>query len=341
MSRLLILVLLVPLVALFSGCNSRPKGRAGATHDVQMEEKQAFSPLPPRGSLGLDGRRVALGRKLFDDVILSGDETVSCVSCHLREKGLSNGARFAALPTRSVGTLNVPSLYNIAYNFRYNWDGRFSTLESQLDALIEKKAVMASSWAQVVERLRGHREYGPGFRQAYEDGVTAENVRGALIAYMTSLTTPGSRFDRWLEGDEKALSEEERKGYRLFNSYGCSSCHQGRNIGGNMLQQFGIIQEGIIADYFRSRGGEVGPTDRGHGNFTGQREDDFFFRVPSLRNVAETAPYFHDGGAATLEDAIRVMGRVQLGREFEAWELGLLAAFLKTLTGDLQDEALR
>jgi cytochrome c peroxidase len=340
MRRALFPIFLLLLQVLLLACKDRPKGRVIASREV-MTEQQPFMPLPPRASLGLDPRRVELGRRLFEDTILSGDEKVSCVSCHLQEKGLSNGQKYAELPTRPRGTVNVPTLYNVVYNYRYNWDGRFLTLESQLDALIEKKGAMGSSWAQATGRLGGHKVYGPLFRQAYADGVTPANVRGALIDYMTSLTTPGARFDRWLLGDESALSEDERKGYRLFNSYGCSSCHQGRNIGGNMLQQFGIIQEGIIADYFKSRGKQLEATDHGYGNFTGQPEDDFFFRVPSLRNVTETAPYFHDGGAATLEEAVRVMGRVQLGREFEPWELGLLVAFLGTLRGEISDGAPR
>lgn len=337
MIRLHLLLLTLALV----GCETRPKNHGKAVKDTPVEELQPFSPLPPRASLRLDPKRVALGRRLFGDPILSGDGAVSCLSCHEREKGLSNGARVAELPVRDAGVVNVPSLYNIAYNFRYNWDGRFSTLEGQLDALIEKRGVMSSSWVEVVERLKGREDYVQQFRQAFPEGVTSESVRTSLVDYMTSLTTPGARFDQWLQGDEKALNEEERKGYRLFNSYGCSSCHQGRNIGGNMVQQFGIIQEGIIAEYFKKRGGDIRPADRGYGNFTGQKEDDYFFRVPSLRNVAETPPYFHDGGAATLGEAIRVMGRVQLGRDFEPWELRQIEAFLRTLTGDLNDEALR
>lgn len=320
-----------------TGCRERSQERVSVSRASLGGEKQAFVPLPPRAAVKLDPARVALGRRLFDDPSLSGDRTVACSSCHLHEQALTNAERVAALATRPAGALNVPSLYNVTYSFRYNWDGRFLSLEAQLDALIEKPAVMASSWAKAASQLREQPGYVSLFSASFADGLTPLNVRTALIDYMTSLTTPGSRFDRWLEGDERALDERERRGYRLFNSFGCSSCHQGRNIGGNMLQQFGIIEEGIIDDYFKSRGRAAGPTDRGYGNVTGQREDDYYFRVPSLRNVALTAPYFHDGGAPTLDEAVRVMGRVQLGREFEASEVEALVAFLSTLTGEVDD----
>jgi cytochrome c peroxidase len=341
MRCLLCILCLLCLLAALCSCDSRPAGPTGHARKGAAEEKLVFVPLPPRESLGLDLRKVALGRALFDDKRLSGDGTVACSSCHLRERSLSNGLPSAELATRVRGTVNVPTLYNVVYNYRFNWDGRYLTLDSQLDELIQKPNVMRSSWPQVVERLAADPACVARFSEVFPGKITGASVRASLIEYMSSLTTPGARFDRWLAGDEKALSDLERRGYRLFNSYGCSSCHQGRNIGGNMLQEFGIIQEGIIQDYFRSRGKDVAPSDRGHGNYTGRSEDNFYFRVPSLRNVALTAPYFHDGGAATLDEAVQVMGKVQLGRDFDAEEVSLLVGFLLTLTGELDDEALR
>ena len=328
------------LVLSASGCDARSRADAEPARETLplLDEKRQFFPLPPRASLGLDTRRVALGRKLFDDPILSGDQTVSCVSCHLRDKGLSNGTQVATTPTRAAGKVNVPTLYNVVYNYYLNWNGQFQSLEDQLDALIEKPGAMGASWKVLVPRLKAHPEYDLAFRDAYPgEGVTAKTLPNALIEYMKSLTTPNSKFDRSEMGDKSALNREEHEGYLLFKSYGCSACHQGRNVGGNMLQTFGVM-----GNYFaEERGGVETLEDLGHFNVTSDPEDRYKFRVPSLRNVELTAPYFHDGRAATLDEAVRLMGKYQLGRPIEPAERTLLVAFLKTLTGDMNDEALK
>jgi cytochrome c peroxidase len=166
------------------------------------------------------------------------------------------------------------------------------------------------------------------FREIYPEGITATSVRQAIATYCLSLVTPNSRFDRYLR-QEITLTSEEQAGYELFREYGCVSCHQGINIGGNMLQRFGVMK-----DYFAERG-HVGPSDYGLYAATGREEDRFVFRVPSLRNVAETGPYFHDGSAETLEDAVVTMARYQLGRELGPLETARIVAFLRTLTGAL------
>jgi cytochrome c peroxidase len=160
-------------------------------------------------------------------------------------------------------------------------------------------------------------------------GITERNVRTSIATFERTLLTPGARFDRWLQGDKGALSEEEAAGYALFKSVGCIACHQGQNVGGNMFQKFGVL-----GDYFEDRG-HVTRDDYGRFNVTGLESDRFVFRVPSLRNVELTAPYFHDGSATTLEQAVRTMARYQLGRPLADGDVQRLVAFLKTLTAPL------
>lgn len=276
---------------------------------------------------GLDVRKVALGKRLFHERRLSRDGTVSCASCHDLAKG-GTDRRARSLGIGGVtGTINAPTVFNAALNFRQFWDGRAATLEEQVDGPMLAAAEMGSSWQTVLTVLRGDTNYAAEFARLYPEGVQKETVRDALVEFERSLVTPDSRFDRFLRGEAAALTPAEQAGYRKFKSYGCTSCHQGVGVGGNMFQNFGVA-----ADYFADRG-NVTPADLGRFNVTGRDEDRFVFKVPSLRNVALTPPYFHDGSAETLEQAIAVMGRYQLGRTLSHEDLDQIAQFLRTLTG--------
>jgi cytochrome c peroxidase len=191
---------------------------------------------------------------------------------------------------------------------------------------------MASSWEKAAENLAARPAYRARFLEVFPDGITPANVRAALLEYERSLITPNAPFDRYLRGDTAAISAEARQGFALFKDYGCASCHQGAAVGGNMLQRFGVMR-----DYFSERG-DVKPPDYGKFNVTAREEDRFVFRVPSLRNVARTAPYFHDGSAATLERAVLVMARYQLGRELDAGAVAQIVAFLRTLGDDATEQ---
>jgi cytochrome c peroxidase len=179
----------------------------------------------------------------------------------------------------------------------------------------------------VLAKLRADESYSRAFAGLFADGVTEANVRTAIAAFERTLTTPGSRFDRWLAGERSLLTEAEASGYERFKTAGCIACHQGRNVGGNMFQRFGVM-----GDYFADRG-NVTKADYGRYNVTKQEQDRHVFRVPSLRNVELTAPYFHDGSAETLEQAVRVMAKYQLGRVLPEQDLASIVLFLKTLTG--------
>jgi cytochrome c peroxidase len=282
---------------------------------------------------GLDPRRVALGRELFHDKRLSGDGLVSCSDCHALGLGGANAQAKSTLPNRPPVGVNVPTIFNLEYTFRYAWNGRYKTIEDQIDFALAAGATMRSSWPAVVETLSHDARALALFRDAYPEGLTAHSVRDTLASYARSLTTPNARFDRHLRG-EAALSATERRGYERFRDYGCVSCHQGVNVGGNMFERFGVMR-----DYFETRSGQE-PGDLGRYEITKQEQDRHVFRVPSLRNVALTAPYFHDGSAATLADAITTMGRYQLGRELSTDDVAEIDAFLRTLTGELDGRPL-
>ncbi|MBD1913259.1 cytochrome c peroxidase [Leptolyngbya sp. FACHB-8] len=291
---------------------------------ITSSQNEPIQPIPLQVSL--DKNKVQLGEKLFADTRISTNNQVSCLSCHHLDQG------GADRQVRSIGAtgvrtqVNTPTVFNIGYNFRFSWNGRFETLEAQNEGLAQN--VMGLSWEQVIPKLQQVPDYVQLFNAVYADGITLPNVIDAIAVYERSLITPNSRFDQFLRGDYTVLTVEEQEGYRLFKSYGCVSCHQGVNVGGNLFQKFGEI-----GNYFADRG-NITPADYGYYNVTGSENDRFVFRVPSLRNVAITPPYFHDGTAQTLEQAIAVMAKYQLGRPLPQAHVRRIAQFLKTLTGE-------
>jgi cytochrome c peroxidase len=296
-------------------------------------DAEAIYPIPLPSPL--DARRVALGEKLFHDTMLSMDRTISCASCHSLRTGGADQRSTALGINGAVGPINSPTVFNCALNFQYFWDGRAATLEEQVNGPVSAESEMGgASWELVVERAKKDDHYPTTFAAIYQDGITPDNIRNAIATYERSLTTPNSPFDRYLRGDKEAISVEAEGGYRMFIEYGCASCHQGVGIGGNMYQVFGVM-----GDYFAERG-NVNHSDLGRYNVTQQDEDKFVFRVPSLRNVARTGPYFHDGLTNTLESAVRVMARYQLGRELDGREVKMFVAFLESLTGEYQGRSL-
>lgn len=330
MLRPLALTALASLLA----CDDPPAGPvAQAFVATALEERarvdEPLRPLP-RAVAG-DPQKVALGRMLFRERALSSDGSVACVDCHLFASGGADPRPRSPGSGGRLGAVNSPSVFNLQFQGLYNWTGEARTLEEQIALPLSRRAVMDMDDAKVVAALTGT-AYARGFAAIYPDGLTAANVRDALVAYERTLVTPNAPIDRYLRGDAAALTPEQLQGYRLFKSHGCASCHQGTNVGGNLLQRFGVF-----GDYFADRGDPT-PADLGRFNVTGRDEDRHVFRVPSLRNVELTAPYFHDGSASTLEEAIDVMARYQLGRSLGDAETRALAAFLTALTGDLPRE---
>ena len=293
---------------------------------------EPLKPLP--AAPALDPKRVELGRRLFNEPRLSLDNSLSCASCHRLEQGgadvLDKSLGIKGQPTR----VNTPSVFNAALNFRQFWDGRVDTLQAQIDNVVQSPIEMGNNWPNLVRTLNDDAGYRQTFGELYPDAITAANVQDALASYERTLLSAGSRFDQYLQGNTEILSQEEKYGYQRFKDYGCIACHQGVNIGGNMFQKFGVMN-----DYFADRGN---PTDADLGRFliTGDEQDRNVFKVPSLRNVAVTAPYFHDGSAKTLEQAVEVMFKYQLGRTPNPQDTRLIVKFLQTLTGQWQGKPL-
>jgi cytochrome c peroxidase len=270
---------------------------------------------------------VQLGKKLFHDVRLSRNDTVSCASCHSIGDGGDDGLRVAVGIDATPGDLNTPTVLNSGLNFAQFWDGRAATLEDQVPQPIHNPKEMDSDLASVLTKFAADPAMVAEFAQAYGNKPTATNIIDAIVSYERALTTPNSPFDQFLAGNTEALTAAAQSGYDLFVRLGCVSCHQGRNIGGNMFQHFGVM-----GNYFADRGAVI-EADYGRYNVTGREQDKFKFKVPSLRNVAQTAPYFHDGSAATLEEAVSIMIQYQLGRPIRSDQVHQLVAFLESLSG--------
>lgn len=306
-----------------------------SAESTASERGESNEPIEPIAVLpGLDSAKINLGRKLFNDRLLSHDNRVSCATCHaLNTGGTDRKARSIGI-NGSTGEINSPTVLNSGFNFSQFWDGRAPTLEKQIDGPVQSRIEMGSTWPEVVGKLRSIPPYVSAFQKVYRDDINREHVKDAIAEYERSLATPNSRFDRYLRGDSEALGNREQQGYQLFKSFGCASCHQGMNVGGNMYQKLGIM-----APYFADRG-HITRADRGRFNVTGDPKDLYMFKVPSLRNIELTAPYFHDGSAATLSEAVRVMAKYQLGRPLREEEVQLIVEFLKTLTGQLNGKPL-
>jgi cytochrome c peroxidase len=325
----LAVVILIGVVAwlfLAGRDQSVPLQAVASPLQMQGDVLQPILPLSPVA--GLDPGRVALGERLFHDARLSADFSVSCATCHNLSAGGVDGQRFSLGIGGAVGKINAPTVFNSAYSLAQFWNGRAATLEEQAAGPIQNPIEMGATWSQVLSRLEQDAELAGEFRRLYRDGLTADNVLNAIATFERSLVTVDSRFDRYLRGDRQALSALEMDGFRRFREFGCTSCHQGMLIGGNMFQKFGVL-----GDYFAGRA--ITEADLGRYNVTRREEDRHVFKVPSLRNVARTAPYFHDGSAATLDQAVLVMARYQLGRDLSADDVAAIVAFLQTLNGEL------
>ena len=297
------------------------RDRAGAGEPIR--------PIP--ADVGTDPEKVALGRALFHDPRLSKDNSTACVSCHDLGSGGDDGRRVSVGVDGKLGPINAPTVFNVGLNFKQFWDGRADTLIQQIDGPVQSPIELGTLWPDVIEKLYRHESYPRRFSALYPDGINRETVKDALAEFLKSLTTPDSSFDRWLKGDEHAISNIEKRGYALFKHYGCSSCHQGANVGGNMFQVFGVLNE-----YFKKRG-NITDADLGRYNVTGNPIDRHAFKVPSLRMAALTAPYLHDGSAATLRDAVDAMFEFQLGRDAPDEDKEAIIAFIKSLAGQSKE----
>ncbi len=266
---------------------------------------------------------VELGKMLFFDPRLSKSGFISCNSCHNLSMGGSDNLPTSIGHKWHQGPISAPTVLNSSMNLAQFWDGRAKTLKDQAGGPIANPGEMGFSHALAVDVLRSIPQYQARFKQLFGgDKIDIGMVTDAIAAFEETLVTPDSRFDKWLKGDKNAINQTELEGYKLFKEKGCVSCHNGPAVGGGSYQKMGVHEP------YKS-------TSKAEGRFgvTGKDADRFMFKVPTLRNVELTYPYFHDGAAATLEEAVDVMGRLQLGHKFTKDENAKIVAFLKTLTG--------
>ena len=265
-----------------------------------------------------------LGKKLWFDPRLSKSGFISCNSCHNLSMGGSDNIKTSVGDRWQQGPINSPTVLNSSLNLAQFWDGRAKDLKEQAGGPIANPGEMGFTHELAVDMLRSIPQYVQEFKTVFgHDKLTIDEVTTAIAAFEETLATPNARFDQWLKGDKTALKSDELAGYKLFKDSGCVACHNGPNLGGNSFQKMGIVEP-----YKTSN------TAEGRFAVTGKDADRFNFKVPTLRNVELTYPYFHDGSADTLAQAVTVMGRLQLGRTYSDDETNKIVAFLKTLTGD-------
>ena len=277
-------------------------------------------PLPEH--MAVNVKKAALGKKLFFDPRLSKDGTISCATCHDLQNGGDDGLQFSIGIEGKQGNVNAPTVYNAVFNFRQFWDGRAEDLKEQVSGPVENPVEMGHSMKEAVAVLNQDPEYAKAFKTLYPEGLTEKTLADAIAEFEKALITPNAPFDRYLKGDKNAIGKKAKEGYFLFESKGCILCHNGINIGGNFYNKFGIFKD-------------ANSSSQGRYSITKREEDRFVFKVPSLRNVALTAPYMHDGRAKTLTDAVEIMTEHQLGRYITTEEIEKIVAFLKSLSGEI------
>lgn len=271
----------------------------------------------------VNSAKVELGKKLYFDPRLSKSGFISCNSCHNLSMGGTDNLQTSIGDHWHQGPINAPTVLNSSMNIAQFWDGRASDLKAQAGGPIANPGEMASNHTLAIDVLQSIPDYVNEFQKVYgKKKIDINKVTGAIAEFEKTLVTPNSRFDKWLEGDKTALNKKEVAGYRLFKQSGCIACHNGPAVGGNSFQKMGLVKP------YKTDNPAVGRVA-----VTGKDADRFKFKVPTLRNVELTYPYFHDGAAKTLTDAVDTMGRVQLGRKFTPKENAQIVAFLKTLTG--------
>ena len=287
--------------------------------------------------LEYDQAKAALGFALFHDTRLSVDNTVSCASCHALETAGVDNHQYSHGVNDQLGGVNAPTVFNAVYNFVQFWDGRAATLADQAAGPPLNPVEMASeSFDQIIAKLKTDKKFVREFNAVYPDGLTAANLTDAIEQFERTLVTPNSAFDKWLLGDDSAITAEELEGYELFKKYDCATCHVGPNLGGLSYELMGLRRH-----YFAERGLELTHEDNGRFKETQLERDRHRFKVPGLRNVEHTWPYYHDGTRETLEEAVSDMGLYQSGVELKAAETDKITAFLKTLTGEYNGAPIR
>ena len=308
-----------------------------AYYNDGLEGERAGEPIRPIiPSENVDERKAELGFALFHDTRLSVDNTVSCASCHALDMGGVDNHQYSHGVEERLGGVNAPTVYNAVYNFVQFWDGRAKTLAEQAAGPPLNPVEMASeSFDEIIAKLQQDENYVKLFAELYPEGITEATITNAIEEFERTLVTPNSQFDKWLLGDDNALTAQELRGYELFKEYSCATCHTGVNLGGESYELMGLRRH-----YFEERGLELTEEDNGRYKQTQDERDRHRFKVPGLRNVELTWPYYHDGSRLTMDDAVRDMALYQCDVELAEGEVQDIVAFLRTLTGEYKGEKL-
>jgi len=304
-----------------------------AADTLMQAAREQFKPIPAVAP-ELPGNpatpeKLALGKMLYFEPRLSESHSISCASCHNLGLGGADNSSTSVGHRWQRGGRNSPTVLNAVYNTAQFWDGRAKDLEEQAGGPMVNPVEMASPPAHVPDQLKSIPGYVTAFEKAFPgeaDPVTLANAQKAIAVFEARLRTPGAPLDRYLEGDAGALTAQQKAGLQLFVDRGCSSCHNGINIGGGQYAPFGLAEKPDAS--------MLPPGDHGRFAVTKSPDDDYVYKVPSLRNITLTAPYFHTGSVWDLKDAIKVMGTAQLGAALTDAETADIAAFLESLTGE-------
>ena len=304
----------------------------------EVYAQHALQPIPD--SLATDIRKVTLGRKMYNEARVSLDGTLSCATCHVIDKGGadSRGTRTSEGIYGQFGGINAPTVLNAAFNVEQFWNGRAHTLADQAAGPPVNPVEMGDqTWEQICERLKEDASLVAEFQSIYPEGITQATVTDAIAEYEKTLITPNDRLDQMLKGDENALTEEEKKGLAAFMDNSCAVCHVGKTLGGQSFETLGIYEDYYAAREQSNPDIVYNDDDKGLAGFTGDTADLHRFKVPGLRNISKTSPYFHDGTQATIEDAVRAMFRFELGvKEAPESDVASISAFLRTLDGEIK-----
>lgn len=307
------------------GWIAQQRARYYASNEAAAEHRnEPIQPIPK--ALPVDAQKVALGFRLYHDPRLSGDSTLSCAHCHSLNTGGVDGRKTSIGVGGAVGPINAPTVFNSVFNSEQFWDGRAPTLQVQAGGPPLNPIEMASkSWEEIIGKLDKDPVLTRDFVAAYPQGLSGEAITDAIAEFEKTLITPDSPFDNWLRGDDNAMTMQQKHGYQLFKDNKCATCHGGTILGGRSFEPLGLKRDFNF--------GEITAADIGRMNVTSEARDRLRQKVPGLRNVALTAPYFHRGDVATLDEAVKLMLRYQVGTELPQQDVDDIVAFLESLTG--------
>ncbi|MEH0871019.1 cytochrome-c peroxidase [Serratia liquefaciens] len=307
------------------GWIAQQRARYYASNEAAAEHRnEPIQPIPK--ALPVDAQKVALGFRLYHDPRLSGDSTLSCAHCHSLNTGGVDGRKTSIGVGGAVGPINAPTVFNSVFNSEQFWDGRAPTLQVQAGGPPLNPIEMASkSWEEIIGKLDKDPVLTRDFVAAYPQGLSGDTITDAIAEFEKTLITPDSPFDNWLRGDDKAMTMQQKHGYQLFKDNKCATCHGGTILGGRSFEPLGLKRDFNF--------GEITAADIGRMNVTSEARDRLRQKVPGLRNVALTAPYFHRGDVATLDEAVKLMLRYQVGTELPQQDVDDIVAFLESLTG--------